>query len=379
VGRSRPLSIPTGVVWLLGLLLLSPAARADSARERVAEGNRAFAGGDYEGALSAYDEASVAAPESPRIEFDRGAALYKQGDFAKASEAFEKSALRTRDLALEARCHYNLGNCAFREAERQKDSDLKKALAALEKSVRHYREAIERDPTLADAAHNIEVARLTMKQILDEIKKRQEEQKKRQEKEKATQEKLKQLVERQENAIKKNEQLAKDKKEKGASADAQRRAKDLADEQRKLKEDTRDLADRMAKNQAQPSPDPRKQKLDQAASEQAKAQDRLEKDDLDSARAAQEKALQALKDAQKSSNGSKKKAAGGEQSRQPKRQEPKRQPKPQESKGDQKRKREQVAAARAQTARDIIDEEKASRQRRAIRAPGGFRSVDKDW
>ena len=118
---------------LVAIILLGfgGTAHAASGADLVAEGNRAYQREDYEKALAAYDRASVEAPEAPQIYFNKGAVYYMQGDYTKAREMFEQAALKAKDLELEAGSQYNLGNCAFRESERQRDSDLKKSLAAL--------------------------------------------------------------------------------------------------------------------------------------------------------------------------------------------------------------------------------------------------------
>jgi len=154
--------------------IITGSALAASSRDLVAKGNSEYGKGNYDEALAAYDKASLEAPESPKLYFNKGAAHYMKGDYVKAGEMFEQAALKAKNLSLEARSQYNLGNCAFRESERQRDSDLQKSLKALEKCISHYQKAVRLDPTLKDAAHNIEIARLTMKQILDEIKKQQE-------------------------------------------------------------------------------------------------------------------------------------------------------------------------------------------------------------
>ena len=137
----------------------------------IDKGNRAFQQGSYDEALIAYEAASIEAPESPHIYFNKGTIFYMQGDYQKATDMFEQAALKTKDLAFEARAQFNLGNCAFRESLRQRDSDLKKSVEQLERSIYYYKKAFELDPELQDAAHNIEVARLIMKQLLDEVKK----------------------------------------------------------------------------------------------------------------------------------------------------------------------------------------------------------------
>ena len=123
-----------------------------SSADLVNKGNTAYLAGKYDEALFAYEEASVEAPESPHIYFNRGAALYQKGDYSGAIEAFEKAALKSKDIQLEAKSRFNLGNCAYREAERQQDSNLEKALEACTKSIRHYQEALELDSDLKEAA-----------------------------------------------------------------------------------------------------------------------------------------------------------------------------------------------------------------------------------
>ena len=114
------------LIVIIGMVLslTSTAVHAESAADLVSRGNESYLKGKYDDAISAYEEASVDAPESPYIYFNRGTALYKKGDYSGASEAFEKAALKSKDPGLEAKSKFNLGNCAYREAERQKDSDL---------------------------------------------------------------------------------------------------------------------------------------------------------------------------------------------------------------------------------------------------------------
>jgi len=150
-------------------------AYGESPGKLIKEGNRSYASGNYDDALSSYDEASVEAPEMPRIYFNRGTVFYQKQDYAGAAAAFEQAALKTRDIRLEARSKFNLGVCSFREAERQMDSDLNKALEACRKSVQYFQETLTLDPGFNDAAENIEIVRLKIKDILDKMKNQQEE------------------------------------------------------------------------------------------------------------------------------------------------------------------------------------------------------------
>ncbi|MEM0968980.1 MAG: hypothetical protein AAF191_03865 [Verrucomicrobiota bacterium] len=166
-------------------------------RKLVDQGNRAFAAGNYQQALQAYDEAAVALPESAEIAFNRGAAHYELGGLTEAKEAFQDASVRAKEPALVSLAKYNLGNLAFREAERQQDSDLKKSIEACERAIASYQESLRLNPEYRQAAENLEMVRLSLKALLDEQARRDEQD--QQENELAK--KLKELIQRQQGAI----------------------------------------------------------------------------------------------------------------------------------------------------------------------------------
>lgn len=195
---------------LLPFTLMATVAGADaanaSAYELVEKGNAAYAAGRFDEALKHYNDASVANPESAELYFNQGTVHYQKGDYEAATSAFADAALRSKVPALEANARYNQGNCAFREAERQRDSDLNKSIEACREAIGHYQDALQLDSTKKQAAENIEIVRLYVKALLDEQQKKQEEQ---QQKDDLGQ-KLKELLERQIEEIKTSETLAKE-------------------------------------------------------------------------------------------------------------------------------------------------------------------------
>jgi len=353
---------------------------AGSPGKLVKKGNAAYARGKYDDALAAYEEATVEVPESPYIHFNKGAAFYRKGDYAKATDLFENAALKSRDTKLEARSKFNLGNCSFREAERQKDSNSKKSLASCEQSVRHYQQALELDPELREAAENIEVVRLIMKSILDEIKKQEETAKKQQEAQRKAAEKLKELIERQQKATDRNKALSKERQQNGDSENVRDQVGDLANDQKELGKETSELAANMPQPQQSPSPvDQVRQHLENAGKEQKSAASKLEQNDLQKARPSQEKAVEELKKALEAMSGGGKNQKGRDQQEQQQEQQAQA-PQEQPREGEQDNEEEQEAMAQLpDEARDILDEEKENKeQRRQVRA-GGYRAVDKDW
>lgn len=386
----RLLGFAAGVMCLLQ----ADESLAGSTAALVDAGNRAFQAGKFDEAISAYDKASVQAPESPVIFFNKGDALYRKGDYAGASEMFEKAAIKSKALKLEASARYNLGNCAFREAEKQKDSDLQKALAACQSSVKSYQDALKLDPDHKDAARNIEIVRLTIKAILDEIKKKQEEAEKQKQQQKDAAERMKQLIQKQEQAAEKSKSLSKEKQAQGDSQDVQKKSQELADEQKNIQKETEKLSEEMKEasqqqkqGQPQNQPDAGKkaaEHLDEAKSHQGKAADKLKENSPEQAQPEQGEASKDLKEALKSLEDDSKK--GGNDQNQQKPQDQKDQQDKQTQQQDQPQASEQDKPGQQQQAskvdedvRDVLNDEKTNKEMRDRRSMAPYGEVDKDW
>lgn len=385
--------------WLSAVLLafvLAPwDAGAVSARDRFREGMAAYARGDFEAALSAFREAEVDLPESPHIAFNRGLAYYGQGKYDKAEEQFQKAALKTRQLEIEAKAKFNLGNCAFRESERQRDSDLKKSLAACEKSVQLYQEALELQPGFEEAAENIEVVRLVMKSILDDIKKQEEASRQQQQKQQQAAEKLKELLERQRAAAGQTRRLDSRRKAEGDSPETRERVKELTDGQDALREETAGVAQAMDKAGQGQKPDASgpidkaRQHVGEAVERQGDAVARLREADTETAPERQDQAAEALEKALKALSGGQEQQ-GPQQGQQEQQGEKGKAGEKQESQkaadrqagqdreGEQD-KLEQALVRLQDEARDILDEEEENRERRRVPSGAGYRPVEKDW
>jgi hypothetical protein len=369
--------------FIYGLLFLSLTAHANSMTDLIEEGNIAYLAGEYDKALSAYEEASVEAPESPIIYFNKGGTLYQMGDYAGATDAFEKAALKTKDSQLEAKSRFNLGNCSFREAERQQDSDLNKALEALTKSIQHYQDALKLVPGFVEAAENIEVARLMMKNILDAINKQKEAAQQQQEAMEQAAKKMEELIEKQQQALDRNQQLDDDRRSKGESEALRQQVQDLAKKQRDLQAETEELAKNMPKPVGQQSlseETPTEKHLKNAEKEQNEAAEHLEENHTSEAEPNQEKALKELKEALESLQGDQDSGGQKQEQQQGNQQEQEGVSPQEEPQNPGEQQEEQAAEAQLmEDAHDILDEEKDNRERRQMQAAGAYRDVDKDW
>lgn len=424
--RTMPARQAGVLVWVLACAMsIGQTARADSARALVRKGNAAFAGGDFNEAMSAYEEADVEAPNSAVIEFNKGTVFYRQDDITAAREAFAKAAANAPDAAFEANARYNIGNCWFREARRQRDSDPKKALETCEKAIDSYHTALALNPDLVDARRNIEVSRMLWKSILDEQRKRQEEQRQQQE----LAEELKKLEQRQRQAAEQSAKLAGKKRSEGTTPEVAGHSREQAGAQQQLKQDTQEAARQMeegARQASAPSPgsptppeppgdeDPLQQALthlEEALQAQERAVEQLEKTRPEGAEPDQKQAADALRKALESLSGQQDRQQANDQqqdedrqqegdeqqsddggreddeqqgddrgreddqrqdgSRQP---DQARQPDPE---ADQEEPDE--AMMLDQDARDILDQEKINRERQRAARQRGVRPVEKDW
>lgn len=147
---------------------------AQTARTSIIEGNKLYADGDFAKAIDAYDRALVDMPDAVEPKFNKANSYYRLDDLAKATDIFKEVAAQARDMKLVTKAKYNLGNCYFQQGSKQRDSDLQKAIDSMKTSITHWRSALDIEPENKKAARNIEVARLIIKDIIDQMNKQQD-------------------------------------------------------------------------------------------------------------------------------------------------------------------------------------------------------------
>ena len=162
---------------LIVLLSASVAvARTDSAREMLRQGNRLYGDSQFAEAVNKYNDVLVEQPQAAQPKFNKANSYYRLDDLSEAMDLYQEVAAGSKDMSLVARAKYNLGNCYFQRGSKQRDSNLQKALEDMQTSIANWRQVLDIDPQNQKAARNIEVARLTIKDILDQMKKQKEQQ-----------------------------------------------------------------------------------------------------------------------------------------------------------------------------------------------------------
>ena len=306
-----------GMILMFCLVVapLSTNAWAESAGSLVGRGNELYRAGEYDQALAAYEQALTEQPDAGEVFFNKGNVFFQKGEYDKALEAYQAAALNTKDLALEASAHYNLGNTIFAEGQKELETDPRKALSQWGQSIQHYQEALRIEPQLKEAAQNIEVARLALKDLADRLKKAEEAAREQQKQREEMQKELDEVIREQESEIKENDTL----QQKAAQATGESMSKEvqeLASDQEKTRQKTGKLVDKLKELQAQnqqapqqpePAPSAAEEHLEKAGEAQQSAVEKLEKTELGEARKDQEEALTHLKEALKDPDTSKNK------------------------------------------------------------------------
>lgn len=142
---------------------------AGSTQASVSSAQRAYQAGRFEDARKEYDALLLRRAADPRLQFNAGAAAYRDGQFAEAAERFAKAAAAP-DLKLQQRAYYNRGNTHYQIGERETEMDKKRE--AWEQSLKDFEATLKLDAKDADAQHNLEF----VKQRLEELKQQEQKQ-----------------------------------------------------------------------------------------------------------------------------------------------------------------------------------------------------------
>jgi tetratricopeptide (TPR) repeat protein len=371
---------------LLLILLTMQTARANSAQTSVLNGNKLYRQSDFTEAIEQYDQALLDQPQVMEPKFNKANCYYQLDDLAKAIDLYNEVAAESKDMKLVVGAKYNLGNCYFQRGSKQTDSNLQKALEDLQSSIVYWRQALDIEPENENAAKNIEVARLIIKDIIDQLNKQKEQQQQQAEKQKHLQEKLKQLLDKQKSLA---EQTQQTKKQANQDQIDQQQASDnynkQAQEQSQLQEETEQTSQQMQqqdpKNPQPPQMQQAGDELKKAIEKQKEAVKNLTASDPNTAKQSEEKAAEHLENALKALSGEN---AQGQQQQEQQGQTQQQKQEPDESAKEQQQRQEQqqeqqAAVAPDTTAQEILDKEQRRKEQRQMLQRTPYKKVEKDW
>jgi Ca-activated chloride channel family protein len=164
------------LLQMLLILVMAHTAFADSARVSTSQGNQLYGQGKFDEAIKQYDQVLIDRPEALEPKFNKANSYYRLDDLGQAMNLYREVAAESKDMKLVTKAKYNLGNCSFQQGSKQRDSNLQKAVEEMETAIGHWRAVLDIEPENKKAAKNIEVARLIIKDILDQLKNQQQQQ-----------------------------------------------------------------------------------------------------------------------------------------------------------------------------------------------------------
>jgi len=171
----RPLTTgKAAVASIATLLILAFLLHPQKASASPQGAKKAYKKGDYALAVKEYKAAADKSPEDRQLQFNLGAAAYKNKDYKEASNALRK-ALETTELPLQNRAYYNLGNTRYRQGQRTEKSNPQTTIKQWQTAVDAYEGALKLNPKDKDARFNQEF----VKKKLEELKKKQKQDKKK--------------------------------------------------------------------------------------------------------------------------------------------------------------------------------------------------------
>ena len=364
-------------------LAFTQVTMAVSIPDVVHQGNKLYDKGNFSDALKEYDQALIEQPQALEPKFNKANCYFQLDDLSKAIDIYNEVAANSKDMKLVEKAKYNLGNCYFNRGSKQKDSNLQKALEDLQTSIVYWRSALEIDPENEKAAKNIEVARLIIKDIIDQINKQKEQQQQQAAQQKQLQEQLKELLEQQkalaERTQETNDQMAKEQISREQAVD---NYKNQGQEQSQLSAKTEETLQQIQKQDPNSPLAPQLQQagseLEQAADAQSNAETQLDNSEGIAAKKYEDKAVEHIENALKAL--SQENRQGQQQQQQQQQQQGQQQdPNQAEQEQQQEQKEQQAAVTPDTTAQEILDKEKQDKKQRQVLQQGGYQKVEKDW
>ena len=309
-----------GFIFLL--LLVPGSVSAESARALVASGNEAFSREDFAAALENYEKAAESEPGSAAVHFNKGDALYKQEKYDEALNVFEQAAAEARkekDQMLEAQTRYNMGNSAYRRAEALGRENPERALEEYKRSSEYYQSAVKLDPSLSEAAFNLEASRIAAKQIEELIRQKQEQAQQQAQQKQEIAEELQNLQQQQKEAAEESRDLARSREQQGVDGAGAQKAEQLADKQKSITGRTGEMDEKLERlSRPQNSELPDKMARDhvkKAIEKQVEAEKKLQQNQPYGAHENQQEAARELQEAlqqlKKDQEGSQEKESAG--------------------------------------------------------------------
>ncbi len=165
--RIRKSKLPS-LLLLMTFTMLPPQINAS-------EGEDAYATGNYIKSSKYYSKLLEKDANNPKLQFNYGAAAYKNNLYDQATEAFTK-ALSSDDPSLQQLAYYNKGNALYQKGNLSIQSDSQKTIKQWEKSIEAYQGSLALNPDNENAKNNLDLVTKKLELLEKQEKEKQEQQ-----------------------------------------------------------------------------------------------------------------------------------------------------------------------------------------------------------
>lgn len=149
----RLMILPWLLTFLLAGSLLAPEEASAASPREAAERLQA---GEFDEAVTLYEELVESNPEDPRLRYNLGRAQIDAGLYEQATVTLEET-IPLADLELQRDIYYNLGWLAWRRGEEVRENNQKLARERWEEARTHFATVTEIAPEDTEAMHNSEL------------------------------------------------------------------------------------------------------------------------------------------------------------------------------------------------------------------------------
>ncbi|MCK4886238.1 MAG: hypothetical protein KAS96_02560 [Planctomycetes bacterium] len=155
--------------------MMASVGLTESAHQAVKQGNELYHQAELAGAIEKYDQAATQSPQALEPTFNKANSLYKQNEIDKAVDLYKQLAGKSENPNLSAKANYNLGNCYYNKADSQTQTNPQNAIKDFKTGINYWRKAKDSDLDNADISKNIEVAKMTIKQLKEQMQQQKQE------------------------------------------------------------------------------------------------------------------------------------------------------------------------------------------------------------
>ncbi len=154
------------------IAVLAAVACSDELHSKNEAANKQYGNKNYDEALKAYDNLILEYPAEQKLKMNKGAALYRLGEYEKAEEEYNQ-AKDVKDKKALAALHYNLGNAQYMQGDKLSAQNNQQAMEKYKGALENYIKALDARPSDKDTKWNVQLVQKKIRQMQNQQQQQQ--------------------------------------------------------------------------------------------------------------------------------------------------------------------------------------------------------------